>query len=220
MDGAGDVLRQRCRRRDRRFGRLRERRADVAHAAVRVASRLSEMLCHLAVPADARLGEADEPVGPRQRLLLVAGEEAVDPLRRVGGRVGHLDLHRPAGVEAAPHEPDLLQHPDEDARIGFVAQLLGQHLAPARAAARRRRGGRRRSGMSELREPPQLARVGAAREQQRVRRAAVATGAADHLDVALERLGVVVERRRAGCRACRSPSRTPSSRRRSGSGPR
>ena len=172
-------------------GGRRERRADVAHAAV-LGQRLAEVLRHLPVPARARLGEADEPVGPRQRLLLVAGEEAVDPLRGVGGRVGHLDLHRPPGVEAALHEPDLLQHPDEDARIGFAAELLRQHLPPpAQPRVDGAKIGDRRD--VRAREPPQLTRVGAARQQQRVRRAAVAARAADHLDVALERLGVVVE---------------------------
>ena len=169
-----------------------ERRADVAHAAV-LGERLAEVLGDLPVPADARLGEADEPVGPGQRLPLVAGEEPVDPVRRVGRRVGHLDLHRPARVEAALDEPDLLQHPDQDARIRFVAQLLGQHLAPA---AQPRVDGAEVGDGGDVGacEAAQLARVGAAREQQRVRRAAVAPGPADHLDVALERLGIVVER--------------------------
>ncbi len=156
------------------------------------------MLCHLTVPADARLGEADEPVGASQRFLLVAGEETVDPLRRVGRRIGHLDLHRPARVEAALHEPDLLQHPDQDARIRPVTvstrgEFLGQHLASAAQPRvdRAEVGDGRDVGASEA---AQLARVGTAREQQRVRRTAVAPGPADHLDIALERLGIVVER--------------------------
>ncbi len=94
------------------------------------------MLGDLPVPADARLGEADEPVGAGERLPLVPREEPVDPVRRVGRRVGHLDLHRPARVEAALDEPDLLQHPDQDTRIRPVSrsskgEFLSEDLAPA-----------------------------------------------------------------------------------------
>ena len=169
-----------------------QRRADVAHPAV-LQQRLPEVLGDLAVPAAARLGEADEAVGAGQRLPLVASEERIDSRSRVGRRVGHLDLHRTAGVEAAAHEPDLLEHADEHARVGLVAELLRRHL---RAAAQPRVDRAEVVDRRDVRarEAAQLLRVRPAREQERVRGAAVPAGAPDHLHVALERLGVVVER--------------------------
>ncbi len=134
-----------------------------------------------------------ESVGARERLPLVASEQRVDPRRRVGRWIRHLDLHRPAGVEAAAHQSDLLQHSHEHAGIGLVAKLLRRHFRTAaeprvdRAEVVDRRDVR-------AREPAQLLRIRPAREQERVGGTAVAPGAPDHLHVALERLGVVVER--------------------------
>ena len=161
------------------------------------------MLGHLPVAAARRLGEADDPLGARQRLELVTCEQRVDPLARVERRRRDLDLHRAADVEAAVHEPDLFEHPDEHARIRLVAsagaELLRLDLgAPAEPAVDGAQVGARRD--VGAREALQRARVRAAREQERVGGAVVASGPADHLDVALERLGVVVERDEADVR--------------------
>ena len=98
----------------------------------------------------ARLGEADEPVGPRQRLPLVAGEERrrSAPRESAGGSGTSICIARP-GVEAALHEPDLLQHPDEDARVGFVARAPPAAPRAGRAAARRPARRSATVGMSE-----------------------------------------------------------------------
>ena len=193
-----------------------QRRADVAHPAV-LGERLPEVLGDLAVPAAARLGEADEPVGAGERLPLVASEERVDSRGRVGRRVRHLDLHRTAGIEAAAHEPDLLQHSDEHAGVGLVAELLRRHL---RAAAQPRVDRAEVVDRGDVRacEPPQLLRVRPAREQERVRGAAVPAGRGRPSARSSRATRGSCRAPRAGCRACRFPSRRRSSRRPSGSG--
>ena len=192
MNRAADVVRERGGRGRRRGGRASgEQTSHMPQSSASVSPKCSATCrCRQAL----RLGEADEPVGARQRLLLVAREQRVDPRGGVGRRLGHLDLHRAAGVEAAPDEPDLLEHADEHARVGLAApQLLGRDLAAA-AEPRVRRAQVVDGRDVGAREPAQLLGVGTAREQERVGRAAVAAGPADHLDVALERLRVVVER--------------------------
>ena len=194
VDRAGDVVGQRrdgCRLDDRRRRAARRRRTS------RSPSPASPRSARRPAGAGRRgLGEADEPVGAGERLALVASEQRVDSLGRVGRWVGHLDLHRTARVEAAAHEPDLLEHSDEHAWIGLVAELLRRDLGAA-AQPRIDRAEVVDGRDVRAREPAQLLRVGPAREQERVRGAAVAAGPADHLHVALERLGVVVERHEA-----------------------
>ena len=111
----------------------RKRCADVAHPAVGFED-LAEVLGHLPVPAAARLGEVHKSFSACERLSLVASEECVDSCRRIGGRVRNLDLHRPAGVEAAAHQADLFEHPHEHAWVRLVAELLGRYLRAAAQA--------------------------------------------------------------------------------------
>ena len=124
QDRPRDVVRQ---RRDRPDDPLRDGERRAARRTCRSPPRAS--------PRSARRPAGDGSRATRAKRTsrsarpsasaFVTGEQLVDPHGRVGRRVGHLDLHRTARVEAAPDESGLLEHSDEDARVRIVAELLG-----------------------------------------------------------------------------------------------
>ncbi len=148
------------------------------------------------MPADARLGEGDDAVGARLGEELRTHEQRLHAVGRVLRCRKQLDAHAPAFVVAARHELGLLEHPDEHAWIALGRggrELVRVDAAPRlaqRAVHRPQLRGRRhvRDG-----EPAKRRGVARAREQERVARHAVPPRAPDHLDVLLERAGVVDE---------------------------
>ena len=171
------------------------RGAQTSHAPQGSRERLAEVLGNLRMAAGVRLGEGDDPVRPRLGDERCAVEERLHTLCCVvrGGR--ELDAHRPTLVETASHEARLLEHAHEDTRIPLRSDGC------ERLRFDRRRGSELAIHGPELgdgrdvrhREAPECDRIARAREQERLTGLAVSTGPADHLHVALERVGVVHE---------------------------
>ncbi len=121
----------------------------------------------------------------------------VDPIGRVGGGGRRLDPHRAPLVVPPLDEPGLVEQADEDTGIAVgqprAAIVSGSTTPPA---ARTTRYAARRSSSvgTSPRANARRAFASAAPASRRVSAGcAVAAGAADHLDVALERVRVVDE---------------------------
>ena len=157
---------------------------------------LAEVCGHLLVAAHARLRERDDSVGTRLGNEARAVEKRFDSFARIGGSGREVDSHQPPLVEAPLEEACLLEHADEDTRIAFRhedREVVGVD-EPVRVSQRTvdRSELRRRRHVGD-REAPERGCVARAREQERLARLAVPSGAPDHLDVPLERVRVVDE---------------------------
>ena len=156
------------------------------------------MLGHLEMAAARRVGERDDPLDARRRLVRQPVEQAVDDRSRAVLDRQQLDAHRTSRVVAAPDDARLLQHPDEDTRIAVVPDRGGDGFGVDGAAAvaqhavdaAQQVGGRH----VPQREAAERRGIGVAGEKHGVARRAVPARATDHLDVALERVGEVDER--------------------------
>ena len=167
--------------------------AHVARAA-RGRERLAEMLGDLGMPAAAALGEGDDALDASVGLAGVPLEQIVDDGACVRPDLGEVDLHQPAGVVTAAHDPGLLEHADEHARVVIARGELRRIDAAAVVSDRSVDVAKVvRLGDVAHREATHRRRIRRAREEQRRARPAVAAAAADHLHVALERVGVVEE---------------------------
>ena len=82
------------------------------------------MLGHLRVAALGALGKSHDPLHPGGRLAGITRKQVVDDRSGAGVDREQLDPHRPAGVVAAPHDPCLLEHADEDARVVVAGRQL------------------------------------------------------------------------------------------------
>ncbi len=150
------------------------------------------MLGDLRVAAPSRLGERHDPLDARDRLTCGALEELVEDGPGLGPDVGQLDLHHPARVVPATDDARLLEHPDQDARIVIPGRQEGG-VDDATLGANRPVDAPEVVGLGNVSdgEPTDGRRVGGACEEEGRARRAVAAPSADHLDVALERVGVV-----------------------------
>ncbi len=151
------------------------------------------MLRDLKMAAARRVGERDDALDARRGLTGVAVEHRVHDAAGAALDGEDLDAHRASDVVATPHDPRLLEHSDEHARIVIVTHRLRECAGfddaaalPDDAVHRSQHLGRRHAAE---REAPESGRVGVACEEDGVARTAVAARPADHLDVTLERVG-------------------------------
>ena len=210
----GSGVRRRCARRTRcRVDRRRRRRRRARRASRRSARRPARggsgrSRANAIIRSHACLGLASRSARagrrPRRRVVRRRREQ-LDP-DRAGPRRSRAARGRPARASRRGR-----------AGRGRAAGTSSSGSTRAAEIAERpvdTRAGRPVSGTSPTANRRSAAASAGAREQQRVARRAVATGAADHLHVALERVRVVDEARRGARPACRCPCRTRSSRRR------
>ena len=192
VDRAGDVVRQRrrSRRAPRRAPRAASRRRT-CRSPRRASRRSAPRPAGACRCATRRSGRAGRPAPAPPARSGRGGRRSAPPSRRAG--------RAPRSASPGRRRSRAATSPTCSS---IPTRTRGSGSSPNSSGSTSRRPAQPRVDRAEIgdgrdvgaREAAQLARVGAAREQQRVRRAAVAPGAADHLDVALERLGVVVER--------------------------
>ena len=94
------------------------------------------MLGDLRVTAAMALGESHDPLDASRCLAGIPFEQIVDDSAGTAIDREELDAHRPPGVVAAPHDPGLLEHPDENARVVVAGRQLGRIDGAAEVADR------------------------------------------------------------------------------------